>query len=578
MPAPYPRREYQSMSDTITDFSSFDLPTEVLCALQELGYESPSPIQAECIPLIKEGRDVLGMAQTGTGKTAAFALPLISRIDVTRQQPQVLVLAPTRELAIQVAEAFQAYARFIPEFHVLPLYGGQNYGLQLKQLRRGPQVIVGTPGRVLDHLNRKSLDLSGLNCMVLDEADEMLRMGFIDDVEAIMSATPEQRQTALFSATMPERIRTITKRYMRQPVEVKIAAKTSTVERISQRFLLASPANKLEALTRVLEVEDFDGLIIFARTKTATVELAEKLEARGYASAPLNGDMNQALRERTVDRLKEGKLDILVATDVAARGLDVSRISHVLNYDIPYDTEAYVHRIGRTGRAGREGTAILFVTPRERYMLKQIEKATKQQIAPMTLPSSDEIAQKRVESFKGRLVEILSEESLDYFNELVPQLTHDLELSLEQLAGALLFMAQKDKPLEPPEELPQMSLEKERKPRREGRQESEGPRERKGRRSDTEMDLFRIEVGLKDGVQTKHIVGAIANEGDISSKYIGVIKLYDDHSTVELPSGMPDEMLKHFQRTFIVKKPMKMKRISSGEAPQQKAPRKRKPR
>ncbi len=362
------------MSESSITFSDLNLNASILKALKDEGYESPSPIQAECIPLLLDGSDVLGMAQTGTGKTAAFALPLLERLDLGLAKPQLLVLTPTRELAVQVAEAFQAYARHMKKFHVLPIYGGQNYSLQLKQLRRGPQVIVGTPGRILDHISRKTLDLSGLKALVLDEADEMLRMGFIDDVETIMAETPDDRQTALFSATMPEQIRRITKRYMHSPKEVKIAAKTSTVENIEQVYWTVAGTNKIEALSRILETEEYDGVIVFARTKTATVELAEKLEARGYAASALNGDMNQTLRERTVNRLKTGKLDILIATDVAARGLDVNRIELVINYDIPYDTEAYVHRIGRTGRAGRKGKAILFVAHRERRLLFAIEK------------------------------------------------------------------------------------------------------------------------------------------------------------------------------------------------------------
>ncbi len=532
------------MSDTPVAFSDLNLPSTVLKSITELGYETPSPIQAACIPLLQEGVDVLGMAQTGTGKTAAFALPLLSRIDLKNNKPQVLVLAPTRELAVQVAEAFQAYARHIPGFHVLPIYGGQSYSLQLKQLRRGPHVVVGTPGRVMDHLDRGTLKLDELKAMVLDEADEMLRMGFIDDVETIMAKTPAERQTALFSATMPEQIRRITKRYMRDPQEVKIASKTTTMENIEQKCWIVSGVNKLDALVRILETEDTDGIIIFARTKTATTELAEKLEARGYAAAALNGDMNQQLRERTVQRLKDAKLDILIATDVAARGLDVERISLVINYDIPYDTEAYVHRIGRTGRAGRSGKAILFVAPRERRLLKQIERATRQPITQMDLPSRDVVQNKRLESFREQITSIFNDEDMTAYRELVDQLAVDTELETLDLASALLFMAQKEKPLIlPPEPEP--------RPRRDRDSERDGKRERINY---ADLDVYRIEVGRNDGVQVKNIVGAIANEANINSRHIGDIRLHDSYSTVQLPKGMPDEVLQHLKGVFICRK------------------------
>ncbi|WP_432473103.1 DEAD/DEAH box helicase [Amphritea sp. HPY] len=535
------------MSDTPVAFSDLDLPSSVLKSITELGYETPSPIQAACIPLLQDGKDVLGMAQTGTGKTAAFALPLVSRIDLKQNKPQVLVLAPTRELAVQVAEAFQAYARHIPGFHVLPIYGGQSYSLQLKQLRRGPHVVVGTPGRIMDHLNRGTLVLDELKAMVLDEADEMLRMGFIDDVETIMAKTPSERQTALFSATMPEQIRRITKRYMRDPQEVKIASKTTTMENIEQKCWIVSGTNKLDALVRILETEDFGGIIIFARTKTATTELAEKLEARGYAAAALNGDMNQQLRERTVQRLKNAQLDILVATDVAARGLDVERVGLVVNYDIPYDTEAYVHRIGRTGRAGRDGKAILFVAPRERRLLKQIERATRQPIKQMDLPSRDMVQNRRLESFREQISSIFNDEDMSAYRELVDQLAVDTELETLDLASALLFMAQKEKPLIlPPEPEPRPRRERD---DRDG--EGGGKRERINY---ADLDVYRLDVGRNDGVQVKNIVGAIANEADINSRHIGDIRLHDEYSTVQLPKGMPEDMLKHLKDVQICRK------------------------
>ncbi|SGY94344.1 DEAD/DEAH box helicase [Moritella viscosa] len=561
------------MSDTSpVQFTDLSLPEPILKALNDLGYETPSPIQAECIPLLQDGGDVLGMAQTGTGKTAAFALPLLSRIDTSLTKPQILVLAPTRELAIQVAEAFQAYSRHMRGFHVLPIYGGQSYPIQLKALKRNPQVIVGTPGRVIDHINRGTLDLSGIKALVLDEADEMLRMGFIDDVESILSKTPEQRQMALFSATMPEEIRRITKRFMTEPTSVKIANKTSTVENIEQKCLIIGGLQaKLDGLTRILETEDYDGVIIFARTKTMTVELAEKLEARGYSAAALNGDLNQAMRERTVSRLKNGQLDIVIATDVAARGLDVSRIDLVINYDIPTDTESYVHRIGRTGRAGRKGTAILFAAPRERRLLKAIERATRQPLTMMDLPSRDDVTKKRIASFRDQLSTLSSgEENLDFYKNLVGQLSEELELSELDLASALLFMAQKEKPLVLPPEAPRRERSfrdddrgdrgRDRNDRGERRDRGDRP-ERAERRPAAEMEVFRIEVGRTDGVQVKNIVGAIANEANINSRNIGGIRLHDDYSTIELPKGMPSEQLQQLQQVYVCNKALRMSKL-----------------
>ncbi len=561
------------MSDTSpVQFTDLNLPEPILKALNDLGYETPSPIQAECIPLLQDGGDVLGMAQTGTGKTAAFALPLLSRIDTSLSKPQLLVLAPTRELAIQVAEAFQAYSRHMRGFHVLPIYGGQSYPIQLKALKRNPQVIVGTPGRVIDHLNRGTLDLSDIKSLVLDEADEMLRMGFIDDVESILSKTPEKRQMALFSATMPDEIRRITKRFMNEPSVIKIAAKTSTVENIEQKCLIIGGLQaKLDGLTRILETEDYDGVIIFARTKTMTVELAEKLEARGYSAAALNGDLNQAMRERTVNRLKNGQLDIVIATDVAARGLDVPRIDLVVNYDIPTDTESYVHRIGRTGRAGRKGTAILFAAPRERRLLKAIERATRQPLSMIDLPSRDDVTKKRIASFRDQLSELSSgEENLDFYKNLVGQLSEELELSELDLASALLFMAQKEKPLVLPPEAPRRERSfrdddrgdrgRDRNDRGERRDRGDRP-ERGERRPAAEMEVFRIEVGRTDGVQVKNIVGAIANEANINSRNIGGIRLHDEYSTIELPKGMPSEQLQQLQQVYVCNKALRMSKL-----------------
>ncbi|MEO8010242.1 MAG: DEAD/DEAH box helicase, partial [Dokdonella sp.] len=432
---------------TLLSFRELALAEPLQRVLAEVGYESPSPIQAATIPHLLAGKDVLGQAQTGTGKTAAFALPILNALDLRKTKPQAIVLAPTRELAIQVAEAFQRYAAHLPGFHVLPIYGGQSYGPQLSGLRRGVHVVVGTPGRIIDHLNRGSLDLSELTTLVLDEADEMLRMGFIDDVEAVLKKTPSTRQIALFSATMPTQIRRIANAYLREPVEITIRSRTTTAAKTRQRYWLVSGMHKLDALTRILEAEPFDAMIVFARTKQATEELAERLQARGLAAAAINGDIAQPIRERTIQQLKEGKLDILVATDVAARGLDVERISHVLNYDIPYDTESYVHRIGRTGRAGREGDAILFVTPRERNMLRAIERATRQPIEVMELPSVETVNDRRITRFKDRIGIALSASDLGVFRTVIEQYEREHDVPAIEIAAALARLAQGDTPL-----------------------------------------------------------------------------------------------------------------------------------
>lgn len=550
------------MQPTELSLSFLDLAISapILQALHDVGYETPSPIQAASIPPLLAGHDLLGQAQTGTGKTAAFALPILHALELARREPQALVLTPTRELALQVAESFQSYARHLPGFHVLPIYGGQSMDAQLRQLRRGVHVIVGTPGRVMDHLRRESLSLAGLRTLVLDEADEMLKMGFIEDVEWILEHTPPERQVALFSATMPEPIRKVAARHLRDPREAKIAAKTATVEAISQRYWLGSAAHKLDALTRILEVEDFDGMLIFVRTKLATEELAEKLEARGYSATALNGDMSQALREKAVERLKKKTLDILVATDVAARGLDVDRISHVVNYDIPYDTEAYVHRIGRTGRAGRKGEAILFVAPREKRMLGAIERATRQRIKEMRLPTHQDIAERRVEQFKELVMSTLEEEELSFYRQLVQQIGKEQSLSPTDIAAALTFLAQKERPLIPDERpLPELRRDDERGPPKFERT----PRDRG---SDDGSRLYRIEVGRNDGVAAKDIFGAIANEAGLPGKAIGHIKLYDDFSTVGLPADLPAQSLKRLEKTWIMGKPIKI-RPWVGDAP-----------
>ncbi len=554
-------------------FSDFSLAEPLQRAVAEIGYEQPSPIQAQSIPPLLEGRDVIGLAQTGTGKTAAFALPLLSGVRLELRMPQVMVLAPTRELAIQVAEAMQSYAKFLPGFHVLPIYGGQAMGLQLKHLNRGVHVVVGTPGRIQDHLRRRTLVLDHLRAVVLDEADEMLRMGFIDAVEDILQHTPESRQVALFSATMPEAIRRIAKTYLQDPVEIRIRSATTTVSSIRQRYWQVSGTHKLDALTRILEVEESNAWIIFVRTKTATVELAERLEARGYACGALNGDMSQALREQTVERLKSGSLDIVIATDVAARGLDVDRITHVINYDIPNDTEAYVHRIGRTGRAGRKGEAILFVAPRERYLLKAIERATGQPIEPMHLPSLADVADRRMAQFKDQLTSVLESEDLQTFEALIASYQEEHDTGLGEIAAALAYLVQKDKPLLPEAELPGIPDSDSSGQSRQGhaspRQRAEPtPRERRsaagngGEKPDREegesMRLYRLEVGTNHGAQVKNIVGAIANESGIPSRLIRKVHLEPEHSTVELPADLHESVLQHLRKTWVCGRPLQI--------------------
>ena len=539
-------------------FKDLNLPEPILQALEKVGYEKPSPIQAEIIPLLLEGHDLLGQAQTGTGKTAAFALPMLANIDPEQRKPQLLVLAPTRELAIQVAEAFQVYASFSQKIKVLPVYGGQSYDNQIRQLKRGVQVVVGTPGRIIDHIKRKTLDLSELKFLVLDEADEMLRMGFIDDVELILSHAPAERQTALFSATMPGPIKKITQSYLKDPKHVKIASKVSTASTIRQRYCQIAPHHKLEALTRIMEVEAFDGMIIFVRTKTATVELADKLSARGYDVEPLNGDIPQAARERTVEKLKQGNIDILVATDVVARGLDVERVSHVINYDIPYDSESYVHRIGRTGRAGRQGDAILFISHREKRLLFSIEKTTKQPIEAMPIPSISEINETRLSRFKQSVAEATQDDSIETLMPIVEMIKEENEASPETIMAALLKIAQGDEPLilkesDRPDihsKPPRDSRERNSRDSRDGRERK--PRVPRGNRKPEEgMQRFRIEVGHVHGAKPGNIVGAIANEANINSKHIGAIEIYDNFSTVDLPDGMPKETRDTLQGTRV---------------------------
>jgi len=594
-------------------FRGLNLIDPLYAALDAEGYESPTPIQARTIPLVMAGKDVIGQAQTGTGKTAAFALPILSRIDLDREAPQVLVLTPTRELAIQVSEAFHRYASRMKDFRVLPIYGGQDYGGQLRRLKRGVHVVVGTPGRVMDHMNRGSLRLDAVSCVVLDEADEMLRMGFIDDVDWILGQTPPQRQIALFSATMPMPIRKIAHKYMRQPEEITVKAQTVTVAATRQQFRIVGEHHKLDALTRILEVEPFDGVLIFVRTRVATLEVAEKLEARGYPCAALNGEISQPRREQLVAGLKDGKIDILIATDVAARGLDVERISHVINYDVPSDTEAYIHRIGRTGRAGRSGEAILFVTPRERRMISIIERATRQKITELELPTPEMINDTRIARFKQQITDTLSANDLGFFRDLVDSYRQEHDIPVLDIAAALARRVQGETPMLLPEEPkkaanPRKEFKKEtfgektfrkesgemreepkfRKERQtspgEMQEESRFRKERKelpgertpGKRPDRpdrqtsreslKMEGFRIEVGLNHGVRAGNIVGAIANETGLDAENIGRISIQDDYSTVDLPEDMPAEIFQHLKTVWVSGQRLNISRMD-GSAP-----------
>ena len=566
-------------------FADLGLDAAMLQVVDQLGYERPSPIQLRTIPLLLEGRDLIGQAQTGTGKTAAFALPLLSRLDIKQKSPQVLVLTPTRELAIQVAEAFVAYAQHLKGFHVLPVYGGADFRGQLQGLKRGSHVVVGTPGRVMDHMRRGTLDLSGLKTIVLDEADEMLRMGFIDDVEWILEQAPKPCQTALFSATMPPAIRKIATAHLQDPVQVTIEVKTVSAELIRQRYWPVRGINKLDALTRILEAEAFTGMIIFVRTKTATVELSDKLAARGFASSPLNGDMSQQLREATVDKLRKGRLDIVVATDVAARGLDVERISHVVNYDIPYDVETYIHRIGRTGRAGKEGDAILFVAPREQRLLGAIEKATRKKIELMELPSTEFINDRRVTKFMAQITEALTDTDLAPYQLLIDRYESEHGVPARDIAAAVAHLLQGKQPflLKAERAASTVGFESGREGRRERDSGRETARERNfgeagsarparaARAADggpeAGMERFRVEVGHEHEVKPGNIVGAIANEAGIESRYIGRIQIFDDHSLIDLPEGMPDETFQHLKRVWVLKRQLGISRIGGAAAP-----------
>ena len=588
----------------ITTFRDLNLPTELLKALDEVGYETPSPIQAKTIPLLMAGTDVLGNAPTGTGKTAAFGLPLLSRVDVTDNHVQLMVLTPTRELAIQVAEALQRYASHMKGFHVLPIYGGQEYSGQIRQLKRGVHVIVGTPGRIMDHIRKRTLDLSGLRALVLDEADEMLRMGFLDDVEWILEQMPKERQMALFSATMPKEVKRISQKYLRDPEVVEIKSLTATAETITQRYWLVSNAHKLDALTRILEVEPFDAMLIFVRTKLATTELAQRLEARGYSASALNGDMVQKSREDMIKRLKNGSLDILVATDVAARGLDVDRISHVVNYDIPYDTEAYIHRIGRTGRAGRRGEAILFVAPRETRMLSAIERATRQKIEQLELPSTEMVNNKRIAAFKQTITDTLGAGQLDYLRTVMEQYQQEHDIPALEIAAALAKMAIGDRDLlitdKPTHTRPERDDQPDSRARpndRPGRtarsSEARPPRRARDSKPPEGLERFRIEVGHQHEVKPGNIVGAIANEAGLDAAHIGHIDIHDEFSYVDLPSGMPADIFHDLKKVRVCGHAMKITRtnedstaavtrakprVETGKTPRAEKPRSDKPR
>jgi ATP-dependent RNA helicase DeaD len=559
-------------SDLVFDDLSLSAP--VMKAVKKVGYETPSPIQAEIIPHVLEGKDVIGQAQTGTGKTAAFALPLLSKIDLKIKTPQVLVLAPTRELAIQVSEAFQQYAGFMKGFHVLPIYGGQEYGVQLRQLKRGVHVVVGTPGRVMDHMRRGTLKLDKLTCLVLDEADEMLRMGFIDDVEWVLEQLPEKRQIALFSATMPTEIRNISKKYLTDPEQITIKTKNITADTIRQRYMIVNGRQKLEALTTILESMTFNAIIIFVRTKVETIELSEKLAARGYASTALNGDLTQKIREQTIQKLKSGKLDMIIATDVAARGLDVDRISHVINYDIPSDPEAYTHRIGRTGRAGREGEAILFVTNREKRLLSMIERVTGKKIERMHMPTAETINQDRVQRFKQKITDTLENQDVELFNSIIEEYQTESGRSAIEVAAALAKIAQGSEPffVKP---MKQESNERSRKKDRSRNKENTRSNERMNKerrpresRPDRDMERFRIEVGNDHDVKVNNIVGAIANEAGVDSQFIKNVTIHDSYSTVDLPMGMPREIFRDLKKVWVANQQLKISRLGEkNEAP-----------
>lgn len=564
----------------LTGFDEMNLSPPVFSALQDVGYETPTPIQALTIPHLIQNKDVLGQARTGTGKTAAFALPLLSRIDLDNKRPQVLVLTPTRELAIQVAESFKTYGAGMKGLNVLSVYGGQSYGVQLNQLKRGVHVVVGTPGRLMDHMRKKTVSFADLFCVILDEADEMLHMGFIDDVEWILDRTPDDSQTALFSATMPGPIRKIAQKYLTAPEEIFIKPDTTELDTIKQQYWMVNGTKKAHALTRILEAVSFDGVIVFVKTKTATLEVAKLLEDKGFKAEALNGDLAQNARERTVNRLKNSYIDILVATDVAARGLDVDRISHVINYDMPSKVDPYVHRIGRTGRAGRTGEAILFVSRNERWMLRVIEKATKQKIQEIRLPSNKAINKKRIADFKQAITQTLASEDLSVFQELLEGYAQEQDIPVMQVAAALaklahgdtpfLLPADKDKKTTKPKTVQKKQPDQKKisdkkhlaeKTDINGSSAKKQPSKKMKKTADSKkvsapplekgMERYRIEVGRRHGVRAGNIVGAISNEAGLDSKHIGHIDINQEFSLVDLPYGMPKEIFRLLKRTWV---------------------------
>ncbi|MEB3351972.1 MAG: DEAD/DEAH box helicase [Cyanobacteriota bacterium] len=567
--------------EVATGFAGFGLPPELLEALTAIGFEQPSPIQKAAIPELMLGRDLVGQAQTGTGKTAAFSLPLLARLDSEQRQPQVLVLTPTRELALQVAEAITSYAARLPQVRVLAVYGGADFRDQIQQLRRGVQIVVGTPGRVMDHMRQGTLDLSALRSLVLDEADEMLRMGFIDDVEWVLEQLPPTRQVVLFSATMPPEIRRISSRYLSDPAEITIRTQAADRGRIRQRHLVVAPQQKLAALERVLEAERSEGVIIFARTKAITLTVAESLERQGHDVAVLNGDVPQAQRERTIERLRDGRVDVLVATDVAARGLDVDRISLVINYDIPFDAEAYVHRIGRTGRAGRRGDAILFLSPRERRFLGGLERAVGQPIEAMEVPTISTINQHRLDRLRQRLSDHLIADAADagedaLLSEILQRVALEHPCPPERLALAALRLSLGGQPLlrqGEDGEIFSAGPERQRPLRGADRQGGDragrpiaGGRREDPRRDDAppeaHMERFRVEVGWRDRIKPGNLVGAIANETGLAGRAIGRIRIYDSHSTIDLPRHMPEDVFQDLQRLRVANRELRLSRLS----------------
>jgi ATP-dependent RNA helicase DeaD len=569
-----PKSQAEALVATSPTFADLGLKPELVAALEAVGYETPSPIQSATIPVLLSGQDLIGQAQTGTGKTAAFALPLLSMLAVERREPQALVLVPTRELAIQVAEAFQKYAARLPGLHVVPIYGGQSYTPQLNALRRGTQIIVGTPGRVMDHLERGTLDLSTIGFVVLDEADEMLKMGFVDAIDEILGRVPAERQVALFSATLPAPIRRIAQKHLRDPREVTIRSKTTTATNIRQRYWLVAGMHKLDALTRILEVEPFEAMLVFARTKQATVELVERLEARGFAAAALNGDILQAQRERTVAALKAGKIDIVVATDVAARGIDVERITHVVNFDVPHDSESYVHRIGRTGRAGRSGEAILFIAPRERNMLRIIERATRQPIEVMNLPTIAEVNQRRATKFKEEITSAMTSADMSTYRAVIEEYVRETDADVIDVAAALasmarggkgLALAKHESPTPPPSDggfdAPPPHERARPAGKGEGHAGKGGKSGGKPRRPDAQQATYRLEVGRRHGVQPGNIVGALAHEGDLDGSEINGVDIRADYTLVRLPADLSPKVLQHLRGILVRGQPLQISRF-----------------